>query len=371
MDPSLIDWHPRIRTLKTFHPTFCSRIYKSLINRTIFYLGNSVLEQFLKPNPTRFAKGLGLTLSSLASLFKKDSSIPLISKHANVIKNHLLSKRIPGTYLWAHEVEYEILGAQIDGKTPNLVTSSFVALGFLDWWKSSGDEEYLNIFNKIVRESVQIFPQLSNDSDGKCFMYTPNSKYFVHNANLLMAEILALSQRWLGTTDFTTQISDAIRYTLCDFNNVKHMPYAGPPTRNLSIDNYHTGYVIRSLATIAECLPQLATEFRLHAEIKKFLNFYMKNFIRDHLVYRDLRNNIESHSLAEAIILAKEFANVFSNEEKTVLHEAIRRTSTLLWHPKRQYFINMIKPLAFGFSIKDQSDQIRWSKSWLVYALSK
>src|SRR5690606_18483622 len=137
-------------------------------------------------------------------------------------------------------------------ETPNLITTAFVANAFFDLYLKTSDEKYKTFVIKIVNDLIEAIPYKTAGQGEICFMYTPVTDYHVHNANLLYCEMLAKKCYLEGSysQNLIKLIESALRYSLRDFENKKNYPYAGEPTPNDSVDNYHTGYLIRSLSEI-------------------------------------------------------------------------------------------------------------------------
>ena len=366
-DPSAINFSPRavyIRNLISKIPlSVVRKVFLSLYSRFIYYIGGFAIF-LLKPKQTSYAKGLALVLSGLSKLDETNESLinDLISK--------ILDKRIEGRYLWAHEVNYSFPGGQeVTNETPNLITSAFVANGFFDIYIKTKNEKCREIFLLIVRDIQEVIPYKVVSSDKICFMYTPVTSYHVHNANLHYSELLAkkisIGELESAEKEHLLQlIRKSVNYSISDFEEKGTYPYAGPPTEKLAIDNYHTGYLLRSLYEIDKHL-----SLELDKVVQNLLNFYLKEFVVDGYIVRDSENTLQSHSLAEAILISKIFGHQFSECTKNKMQNSINKTMHVLYCKKRGCFINNVKRIG-PFFIKDRTEMIRWSNCWMFYALS-
>lgn len=371
LDPSTVRYNPRLLQVLNFGDSnpLLSRIWRSIIYRSVFYLGHRT-NRFLEPNECSFVKGLALMLSALAHIYVSSTKEKeVIIKKILRIESLIQEKQLFNQYLWAHDCDYKIQNTPVTTKTPNLITTAFVAKSYWDLWCATDSEVYKDKFLTIVDNMVNTFPCQS--FGGKvCFMYTPNTKYFVHNANLLMNELLGKSQYVTKNGKYIDLMIRSISYSCDDYKKTNSFYYAGPPTQNKTIDNYHTGYILRSLNSIKKFVPELAARLDIDIFLKNGIEFYYNKFLNRGKIWRDTGNVIETHSLAESILFAKEFAYELTKEQSKNIYQAINNTFKELWDADEEYFINKIIYLPFGWKIKDKTDMIRWSQSWMVYALS-
>ncbi|MEQ3621953.1 MAG: hypothetical protein ABNH34_12035 [Marinobacter sp.] len=367
-DPSAINFSKRAIKIRSIINNVPNRVLRkvlsSLYSRTIYYLGEYSIF-LLKPKKKVYTKGLALVLSGLAC--DEFPNYELI----NILVDLIMSKRIRNTYLWAHDIDYSFPGGRaVTTETPNLVTTAFVANAFFDLYKKTNIVSYKEIFNKIVGDLLKEVPYKELSDDKICFMYTPITDYHVHNANLLYAELLA-KKIYLGSSDaeeLMSLIDRALNYSLSDFHETETYPYAGPPTRKFAIDNYHTGYLLRSLNEIDSLIGR-ALNVDLVPEIRHLLKFYIESFVSGGYIVRDNERTIQSHSLAEAILIFKIFEEKIAPCDRKIMLCAIKKTIDILYDQSNHYFINNAKML-FGVFVKDRTEMVRWSNAWMYYAMS-
>ena len=115
------------------------------------------------------------------------------------------------------------------------------------------------------------------------------------------------------------------------------------------------------------------SDLHLKKYISKGLEIYYKYFVGKY-VYK-LRKNpilsiIESHSTAESYLIYTEFSEYLNENMRKKFSNSLENTFIKLWDDKENYFYNNIKVL-MGIKIYDKTDMIRWSDSWMLYAISK
>lgn len=368
-DPSTIAFSPKILNLVAVIDKFPFSYYlKALLGRTFLYGGHR-LNFLIKPAEIVLPKCLALAVMAHVNCYRLSlNDVHLCA--ANKLLDRLLEFKLPDKMVWSHGYPYKIRGQRIYLNTPNLVTTFFVSEAFYYVSKHLNCKSANAYYHEIVKDSLLTFPFNIHQNFG-CFMYTPNSNYYVHNANLMMVEMV--SKSWAeNAKEPPPEAELALIFTLSHFEDSKALPYAGGKTPNDTEDNYHTGYILRSLIEImnSRCFPLL--DHRIKYCLKLGINRYFKLFVGDRFIYRDKKGIINSHSLAEAILFKKIFKNYFNHKEKSALDNAIKNTQNFLWNNAKGYFINLAAPIIGCTAyIKDRSYFPRWSQAWMARALSE
>jgi polysaccharide biosynthesis protein VpsJ len=133
--------------------------------------------------------------------------------------------------------------------SPNTIATSFVARAFLDAAALLGEERWaeaaLDASNFLLEEMLVSRPR------GPFFRYIPGDEQVVHNANLLACEVLARTAKAVGGEPRLEQaVTEALDTTLRAQRADGSWPYAEEDQHGW-VDNFHTGYVLESLAASA------------------------------------------------------------------------------------------------------------------------
>jgi hypothetical protein len=321
-DPSTIRFSPRMLKITDFLDRIQHSHYiKAIISRLTSYGGHRLLF-LLNPSKVVLPKCLALAAIAYVNCARGSNDPEKITKAASLIRR-LLESSLPNKMVWSHGYPYKIKETEVRVDTPNLVTTYFVANAF--WQYSSYvDKKYYNLFSQIVDDSWSTFPY-KKFGDFGCFMYTPESTYYVHNANLMMVEMLARNAL-LQKTTLPEEAKKALLFSLTDFERTGFFPYAGGPTQNFTEDNYHTGYVLRSFQSIKNTGMLYSYNSRIERVVENGLNRYLKLFVKNGYIIRDKNWTINSHSLAEAILIGQKFRELLSDMQKQELNNAIEKT---------------------------------------------
>ncbi len=134
--------------------------------------------------------------------------------------------------------------------SPNTIATAFAGLALLDAYETTGDPELLDLAAGAGEFFLRHVPQTRTEA-GAYFGYLPGDRTPIHNANMLVAALLARLARLTGWTDFAITARAAVEYTV-----TRQLPdgawlYGDEPNL-VWIDGFHTGYVLDCLLTCIE-----------------------------------------------------------------------------------------------------------------------
>jgi hypothetical protein len=354
--------------IKGTHPI--ARIWNAVFHRTVRMAGYTGLRILNLPQVTS-TKAVALCASGFASLARA-FPCAYFSHQGLSLLERLEQLRHPEMEVWPVDFTYRIQGDQISLERPGLINSLFAAEAFWDWFQITGDPRWRESYVNVAKSLIDLIPRIETE-DSCCFTYNPATKYYVHNANMLMAALLARTSHLSGGDVSLEQlVRKCLNYTLHDIKRTRSVPYAGPPTSNDSVDNYHTGYILRSMRTIRECAATYADLERIDWALSFLLDFYLKHFTDDNGVYKyPGRRLIQTHSLAEALIVYAQFHS-FAPEQfrRCGFAEGVRAAFDHLWDDRRGYFINESIKMPLGLKWRDVTPMVRWAWSWMFYAMA-
>ena len=137
--------------------------------------------------------------------------------------------------------------------TPNTIATSFVAQAFLDGVELLGEERWAE--PALAAARYLEIRMLSEGSSGSYFRYLPRERELVHNANLLACAVLARAGRLLEAESLLEIARRALRTSLAAQREDGSWPYAEGQDGDW-VDNFHTSYVLESLAISESLLPE-------------------------------------------------------------------------------------------------------------------
>ncbi len=324
----------------------------------------------LKPEPEINAKGMGLLAKGYLNLYQTWGDETYL-KRATEIFEWLVEHRnhtYPG-YCWGYPFDWQS-ETLIPKDTPSSVVTVFVGYAFLHAWECTKDERYLSVIQKIAQFLSSSLNQSYRNENEVCFSYTPLDNMHVINANLFVGDFLAKTAKWVEDSQHLVQTAKKIyNYTLRCQNPDGSFYYYGPEqevnpyVKNVLkiIDHYHTGFVLRSLASLHDELYGKT----ICEPVNKGLRFYMENlfdgFIPKYLPDRKYPVNI--HSVSEALLMLNHFSAYTGAKVKL---EKLIPWVIKNFQDKSGYFYYNLFPLK-----RAKIAYLRWGQAWMFYALSE
>jgi hypothetical protein len=238
--------------------TLGTRAGRRLLTQTV-KLSPVNLRPLLRIRPERNGKAIGLVAAGYARLSAAgDTTAGARSRRwlEWLDANHFGD---PTRMAWGYHFDVQTRFFSYARGTPNTIATSFVAQAFLDVFELLGDERWAEQALAAARFlEEQMF---SEASDGTFFRYLPFEEELVHNANLLACATLARTARLVGEESLAEPALQALETTLAAQREDGSWPYAAGSAGGW-VDNFHTGYVLESLA---HCLT-LRPDIRGHLE---------------------------------------------------------------------------------------------------------
>jgi hypothetical protein len=230
-------------------------------------LGRRVLTQVVKHSPVNLrpalrieptwnAKALALVASAYARLWAADSRDERARDHARrwlawLVEHHAGA----GSGLaWGYPFKVQTRFFGYERETPNTIATSFVIQGLLDAHELLGEESWGQA--AVSATEFLSAAMLVNDRGHTYFRYLPGESELVHNANLLACAAVARTAQVVQRKSPGATVQNALRSSLTAQRPDGSWPYA-EGARGDWVDNFHTGYVLDSLAISSRSLPHL------------------------------------------------------------------------------------------------------------------
>jgi hypothetical protein len=201
--------------------------------------------------PAVNAKGVGLLLSSHLRL---ESLGYETHTDADECARWLAANPSPGYpgAAWGYPFDW-YTREFIPAFTPSAVVTATCGQALLDHAEFRDDETS----REAARGAAQFLAEglnRSTDEEGDiCLSYTPLDHFQVHNASLMAAEYLLRAARAFSVPEWYELAASCMRFTVADQLEDGSFEYWAPAQRiSTQIDNYHTGFVLRSLYAFAD-----------------------------------------------------------------------------------------------------------------------
>jgi hypothetical protein len=146
---------------------------------------------------------------------------------------------------WAYHFDVQTRFFAYGAGTPNTIATAFVALSFLDGYELLEDESRMR---PALGAADYLVRQMLVESDrGPYFRYVPGDEKLIHNCNLLACAVLRRAGRLGGRSDLLELGARAVMTSLEAQRDDGSWPYSDWGGHGW-VDNFHTGYVLESLA---------------------------------------------------------------------------------------------------------------------------
>lgn len=212
------------------------------------------LRPLLGIRPAWNAKALGLVASAYARLWAAEGDKSTRGEAERwltwLAENHSATN---GDLAWGYHFEVQTRVFSYARGTPNTIATAFVCQALLDGFELIGDDGQRENVLAAVRFLER---ELLVRDERAYFSYLPGEPELIHNANLLACAVLARTARLIGKQSLVEVVEAAIRPSLDAQQPDGSWPYAEGPGYEW-VDNFHTAYVLESLAECEKVLPQL------------------------------------------------------------------------------------------------------------------
>jgi len=328
--------------------------------------------QFLKRSPidlrwmlrvpvTQNAKAFALNLRSVLAL----DGLGLVDTDglADYFIAGLERMRAPGQkyWNWGYSFPWQTRTVCVPRDTPNLVCTTFVADALLRAWERRQDDKLLDMALSAGRYIGETLYFENGDGLASFSYPSPGLSSTIHNANLLAAALLLRIESAAPGTQAVERALKAARYSAGCQRADGSWAY-GENSKQGWVDNFHTGYNLSALRTIAT----IRGSDEYAERVNRGFAFYRAHFLREDGAARYFHDNtwpIDIHCVAQTILTFLEFSDI----DPDAGHHAQMACQWALenmWD-ERGYF--HYRKLRFG-SIR--TSYMRWSQAWMLLALA-
>jgi len=246
--------------------------------------------------------------------------------------------------------------------TPRTTVTSLVGRMYLDLYRFTKKEEYLNEAIDIGDFFLEEMP-LSFDQDGlTCYSYTTIDQHQVHNPNMMASGFLI--ELWDATQveKYKERAFSTARFTFSHLNDDGSWYYANLPGGKTSkIDNYHTGYNLEGALHLKRFL---GAQFPYEKELQKAIQYYQKNlFDQDGIpkLTDKKRFPIDIQCCAQSIITHTLLST--ESDQNTITAKDLFKWTNEHMYANGSYYYRISK----NGSV-DQTDYVRWGDAWMFFA---
>jgi hypothetical protein len=309
----------------------------------------------------------GLALFALAALanYRRVKTVEA-ETDARRLLEELWQARIQGYSgaAWGYNFAWQSRNFFAPQGTPMIVPTAFAARALIEAHQAFSDDRYLQMARSSCDFILDDLKRTVETTDEVCFSYSPLDNTQIFNASLLAAETLATVGTLTRETAFCDLALRAVRYVVRRQNENGSWPY-GAAAGQQWIDNFHTAYVLLSLARIGKSCGDAGVEIK--QALQHGYTFWRECFFLADgwpKYYHDSLYPADAHAAATAIITLLELRDLDGSAPLLAENIAIwairnlRDASGFFYYQRRRFY-----------SI--HTPYMRWTQGWMIYALAR
>src|SRR5437870_2942561 len=323
------------------------------------------LRQLAGVTRERNAKGIALfALAALADYRRMGTREAEVEAHALV--DDLMSMRLKGFSgaAWGYNFDWQSRAFFARRDTPMIVPTAFATRALVEASRDLDSEDYLHFARTACDFILNDLNQSEEASDEVCFSYSPFDKTRVFNASLLAAEVLATVGVRTKEESLCEMATRAARYVLRRQMADGSWAYGADSYQKWS-DSFHTAFILVSLSRIVESSESARDE--LESAILRGYELWIERFFLANGWPKYFPGRLypaDVHSAAAAIIALVELRGRIPGT--MLLAEKIAELAIDNLRDARGFFHYQL----FRFHT-NRIPYMRWSESWMVYALAR
>ena len=201
--------------------------------------------------PQRNSKGLALFALAALANYRRVKTIEAETE-ARELLDDLWEARIQGYSgaAWGYNFAWQSRNFFAPQGTPMIVPTAFAARALIEAHQAFRDDNYLQMARSSCDFILKDLKRTVESPDEVCFSYSPSDSTQIFNASLLAGETLASVGTLTGETGLCDLAARAARYVVRRQREDGSWAYGAEPGQQW-VDNFHTAYVLLSLARIA------------------------------------------------------------------------------------------------------------------------
>jgi hypothetical protein len=313
----------------------------------------------------RNAKGTALFALAALANFRRTRTIEAETE-ARQLLDELQAARLEGWTgaAWGYNFDWQGRAFFAPKGTPTIVPTAFAARALWEAARHLGDESYLKVSRSACDFILNDLPR-SEEGDGEvCWSYSPVDRTRVFNASLLAAETLCSVGASLGENELCEWGVRGARYVINRQREDGSWAYGADGYQSWA-DNFHTAFVLTSMARIMASYPQCRDEFA--GALRRGYEFWRASFFLTNgwpKYFHDRLYPADAHSAGAAIVALLELREL--DTDALALAQKIALWAIQNLRSQRGFFYYQRRRF---YTVR--TPYMRWSQAWMLYALAR
>ena len=288
-------------------------------------------------------------------------------REARSLLADLLASRVGarGGAAWGYNFDWQGRAFYAPRGTPAVVPTAFAVRALVEAYDEFGDEKYLAAARGACRFVLRDLNRSEESGDEVCFSYTPRDRTRVFNASLLAAEALAAAGARAGYDKLKAEAARAARYVVRRQRADGSWAYGADSYQSWA-DNFHTAFVLTSLARVTEaCGGDARAEFG--PALRRGFDFWRDNFFRPDGFpkFTPARAHpADAHSAGAALVALAELRHL--SPDALPLAARVARWALEHLRDPRGFFYYQRRRTHTA-----RTPYMRWSQGWMMYGLAR
>jgi len=266
---------------------------------------------------------------------------------------------------WGYNFDWQSRSFFAPRGTPTIVPTAFAARALCEAAEVLSRDDYLPFARTICDFIINDLNRSDETGDEVCFSYSPLDSTRVFNASLLAGETLATVGRMLGEASLIELAERAALYVVRRQQQDGSWHY-GADSYQLWADNFHTAYILTSLARIMGSEPA-AVAGGFDNTLRRGYDFWTERFFLTDgwpKYFPDRLYPADIHSTAAAIVALVELRGRIPGTLGLARRiagwamENLRHERGFFYYQRRRFYQVRIP-------------YMRWSEAWMTYALAR
>jgi hypothetical protein len=288
------------------------------------------------------------------------------SREARSLLGELAGGRVETAHgaAWGYNFDWQGRAFFAPRGTPTVVPTAFAARALVDASQFFGDDSYLGLAREACEFILRDLNRCDETDEEVCFSYTPGDRTRVFNASLLAAEALAAVGAHTGEEELEREAARAARYVVRRQRADGSWAYGAESFQSWA-DNFHTAFVLTSLARVIASCDDCREEFL--PSLRRGFDFWRASFFRadgfpKFTPERD--HPADAHSAGAALVALAELKDL-SPDAPPLAARVGAWALTNLRDPRGFFYYQRRRTHTV------RTPYMRWSQGWMLYGLAR
>ncbi len=308
-------------------------------------------------------KGLALFAQGLMDRYQSTGEQVYLDEATQLLET-LMDIVSPGNWhgvAWGYQYPWQDPGFFAPTATPNAVVTSFVCEAFLDAYRLTDNQQYLEIVSQAIKFFLNDLAVLKDTDNELCLGYMPVPMTMrVMDVSILIGTVIAQYALLTSDEELKTTSWRLVNYVINQQTDYHAWYYTDPPQdSHITHDNYHTGFILDALWRYMKATGDEAWM----PNYLKGLDYYAKHHFSLDGAPRwmhDTEYPHDIHGAAQGILTFARHKEQYPDLAKKIAGWA----TTNMYHISGRFYYQQRRLFTIRFTL------LRWCNGWMCRALS-